>query len=289
MTNLKNHPGYWLRADAAAKFDQAEDEHGILSVSDAGRTEAQQQGLINRWNTGGAANRPPYLYKPAMPASASNHVKDGGKAVDSPDWRKFATYCENYGYRHSYPDGDPVHFDFIGGSNAPAAPDFNQNTLNRQRFLNQTRGAGLVEDGRSGPRTKTAYENYQTYLKTRGWYTGAIDGIWGNGTQAGYVMDLASHTTPPAGHTASVDDLLALPDIRGFQKIARKNGGNTLIDNKNGPQSKLGMVNFLNANYRGSVAGWLRSRWGYKDSDDIWGPNMRAAAVRANAENYAQL
>lgn len=194
MTNLKNHPGMWLRDDAAKQFDKAEADHGIFRLSDAGRTEAQQQGLINRWNAGGPNNRPPYLYKPAMPANTSNHVRNGGIAIDSPDWRRFVTVCENYGFRHTYPDGDPVHFDFIGGTNAPAAPAFNQDTLNRQRYLNGASKADLVEDGREGPRTRAVYKEYQTYLKSRGFYAGLIDGVWGPATQAAHVRNVTPVT-----------------------------------------------------------------------------------------------
>jgi len=35
MTNLKNHPGMWLRDDAAKQFDKAEDDHGVFRLSDA--------------------------------------------------------------------------------------------------------------------------------------------------------------------------------------------------------------------------------------------------------------
>ena len=115
MTTLRNHPGYWLCDDAAADFDRAEADHGVFIVNSAGRTVAEQQHLINRWNQGGPANRPPYLYKPAMPARTSNHVANGGVAVDLADWRRFAQICERYGFRHTYPNSDPVHFDYVGG------------------------------------------------------------------------------------------------------------------------------------------------------------------------------
>jgi len=89
----------------------------------------------------------------------------------------------------------------------------------------------------------------------------------------------------PSYHTATVEDLMSLSNIEGFQKIARRNGGATAVDNKPGPKTRKGLQTFLNVNYRGSVANWLRSKWGYKDRDDLWGPNMKAAAERANAEN----
>lgn len=103
MATLRNHPGYWLRDDAAAEFNQAEADNGVFVVNSAGRTVAEQQNLINKWNQGGTYNRPPYLYKPAMPATASNHVANGGVAVDIGDWRRFAQVCERYGFDHSFP------------------------------------------------------------------------------------------------------------------------------------------------------------------------------------------
>lgn len=119
MANLTNHPEYWLRDDAARAFDQAEADHGILTVNSAGRHVWEQQELIDKWNEGGIYNRPPYLFKPAEPPELSNHVRNGGTAVDIYQWRTFATYCEAYGFQHSFPDSDPVHFDFVGGVSFP--------------------------------------------------------------------------------------------------------------------------------------------------------------------------
>jgi hypothetical protein len=61
------------------------------------------------------------------------------------------------------------------------------------------------------------------------------------------------------------------------------------MDNKWGGGSTNGFQAFLNQNYGGSLAAWLRSKWGYTDADDNWGPNMKAAAARAEAENYKAL
>lgn len=183
MATLRNHRGFWLRDDAAAAFDRAEADHGVFIVNSAGRTPAEQQTLIDRWNRGGAANRPPYLYKPAMPATASNHVANGGVAVDLADWRRFAQICGQYGFKHSYPDSDPVHFDFVGGSgggNATPSADVKA----RQAWM-MSRGYDLGPtgaDGIPGPKYAAAVQKYQTFLKAYG-YTGSIDGIWGDGTQ----------------------------------------------------------------------------------------------------------
>lgn len=108
---LKNHPEKWLRDDAAASINRIEDDHGIISINSAGRTTADQQGLINRWYRGGPANRPPNLYKPQEPASASNHVRNGGVAVDTSHITFMLKYGGAYGWTRPY-SGDPVHFEY---------------------------------------------------------------------------------------------------------------------------------------------------------------------------------
>lgn len=111
MATLRNHPGHWLRDDAATQFDLLEADHGVISVNSAGRTEAEQNELIRRWDMGGAANRPPYLFEPARPALASNHVANGGIAVDTAHITHMLTYGEPYGFYRPY-DWDVVHFEF---------------------------------------------------------------------------------------------------------------------------------------------------------------------------------
>jgi len=189
MTNLKNHPAFWLREDAAEAFNKAEDKHGIFHVNSAGRTVSQQQELINRWAKGGIANRPPYLYKPANPASASNHVAHGGIAIDIANWKAFAEIAAEAGFVHLYPGGDPVHFEFTG-TKISNVIKFDQATFDRQKFLN-TIGYNLVVDGRKGDLTTSAYKKYQSFLRAYG-YAGAIDGDWQTLTQAAHTMYLKS-------------------------------------------------------------------------------------------------
>lgn len=197
MSNLKNHPNFWLRDDAAEAFDNAEANHGAFTVNSAGRTVSQQQELINRWDKGGAANRPPYLYAPARPASASNHVAHGGIAIDIANWRAFAIIAATWGFNHLYPGGDPVHFEYVGTGKI-GLPVFNQDTLNRQNFLNSV-GYGLIPDGREGPLTRDAYKKYQSFLRAYG-YTGTIDGNWGNGTEAAHKKYNEFLNTPKQTH-----------------------------------------------------------------------------------------
>ena len=194
MATLRNHPKFWLRDDAAKAFDQAEADHGVFIVNSAGRTVSEQQNLINRWNRGGSANRPPYLYKPAMPATASNHVRNGGVAIDIGDWRRFAQVCGRYGFKHSYPDSDPVHFDFVGGTGSGAATP--KSGIRDQQAWLISRGYDLGPegvDGIAGPKYAAAVQKYQTFLRAYG-YAGDIDGIWGAGTQAAHAKFYAAVT-----------------------------------------------------------------------------------------------
>lgn len=184
MAKLKNHPTRFLRDDAAKLFNKAEADHGKFKVTSAGRTVAQQQALIDRWNKGGPANRPPKLYKPATPAATSSHVKGGGLAVDISDYQKFAAVAGRYGYVQSFPNSDPVHFDYTGKVKVPVKPD--KTAKSRQRYLNAARWESLDVDGIIGRRSKAAIKRYQTFLKKFG-YNLKVDGIWGNGTETAHL------------------------------------------------------------------------------------------------------
>lgn len=129
MATLRNHPGYWMRDDAEASLARWEADHGVIPVSSAGRTQVEQQELIDRWNKGGKYNRPPYLYEPKRPAWASAHVANGGRAFDTPEWRKFLASSAEYGWLQVY-DWDVVHFEYFplkdksasGGGSTPVPP-----------------------------------------------------------------------------------------------------------------------------------------------------------------------
>lgn len=111
MTPLANHPGAWLRADAAAQLDLFELHHGVIDLESAGRTEADQKELIRRWDEGGKYNRPPYLFEPKRPWYESTHVYDGGIAVDTSSIQKMLDHAEPYGFYRRY-DWDKPHFEF---------------------------------------------------------------------------------------------------------------------------------------------------------------------------------
>lgn len=264
MATLRNHPGYWLRDDAAAAFDRAEADHGVFIVNSAGRTEAEQQTLINKWNQGGVYNRPPYLYKPAMPASSSNHVRNGGVAVDIGDWRRFAQICGNYGFVHSYPDSDPVHFDYVGGSPAGGASP-NASVQAQQNWL-ISRGYDLGPtgaDGIAGPMYAAAVQKYQTFLRAYG-YTGDIDGIWGDGTQAAH-----------AKYYEFVQN--GSPELKAQQAWLISRGydlGPSGADGIWGPKTEAAIKAYQT---------FLRA-WGYTgDIDGAWGSGTQAAHEKFTA------
>ena len=300
MAGLANHPGLWLRDDAAAALNAYETKYGRRQVNSAGRTPAEQQNLINRWDQGGTYNRPPYLYPPARPATASNHVKDGGIAVDIGDYNVFRQHAHEFGFKW-YGSGDVVHFDFIGWDGGTgASTGFSQTVQNQQRWLRHSRGETIADDGRYGPKTKAAFERYQTFLKTYG-YTGKIDGEWGAGTQAAHEKYYAAFNAPtpgvPAvsgvptglrwngiqemlrgagyGYTGKIDGIPGVGTVTAFQKFLAASGFNP------GGVDGVWGTNTGKAAQRG-----LKSRWGYEGLiDNDWGAGTRASWAEAERQN----
>ena len=184
MATLKNHPGFWLRDDAAAAFDRMEDNRGVIGINDAGRTVAEQNGLIARWNRGGSSNRPPYLYQPATPAEASNHVRNQGAAFDTSDWRQVKEYAHLYGFKWLGP-GDPVHFDWVGGGTAPDGPATggalttkNEIRIFQEKLLLMKHDLGPSgADGINGSKTQAATLHEQKMAPRNGFRQLAMTGI----------------------------------------------------------------------------------------------------------------
>lgn len=188
MTTLKNHPTFWLSPAAAASLARFEAKYGVIPIASAGRTEAEQQNLINRYyNIGGPANRPPYLYAPARPASASRHVFGGGVAIDTSGngISLMHAHGEEYGWYFNF-DYDKVHFEYEESKDlhkgSTGSPIKSSVVANEQNWLNVARGEKLATDGIVGAATIAAFKRYQTFLKAYG-YTGKIDGVWGTATQ----------------------------------------------------------------------------------------------------------
>lgn len=241
MASLKNHPGMWLRDDAAAAINALEDKYGKIIINSAGRTLQEQQNLIDRWNRGDRAG----LYRPAMPASSSNHVKDGGIAVDVYNYSSDRAKLEEFGFKWWGPS-DPVHYEFHGWRGAAANDGSAQDTKNRQGWLNAARNAGLAVDGIKGPATTKAYKAYQEFLRGYG-YTGAIDGIWGPATQAAH-QKYYDEKNAPARPARPSDKNSGQIGYREIQEALNRKGYGLVVDGIWGPKSSNALADFQRKN-----------------------------------------
>lgn len=201
--------------------------------------------------------------------------------------------------------GEGWHFDMPGYNRAvPGAsgPKFSQKVKDEQAFLNKFRKEKLKEDGILGPATKAAIQRYQIYLRRSWGYGGSADGIWGPRTQASHQKYWnALHRPKPTPVPAPKKyNPFGLTSAKGLQKVAKKYGGNTKIDDAWGRESSKGFAAFLRKNYGyvgndvlgprmwASIARWLRARYNYVGNDQP-GPQMRAALKRANDKNFKEL
>lgn len=257
-----NHSGMFLNQNASPSLDRMEAAYGRpFAVSRLGATVESQQALVDRWHRGGAANRPPYLYQPYEPASQSPHVKNDGEAGDFTNAaeRAWIKSHPEFGWVFNVPS-DVVHAIYVLGNDRYASgTPVNSNVRTQQEFLNAHRGENLVVDGVRGPATIAAFKRYQTYLKSRGWYAGAIDGIWGTGTNTGHghYMDELAHPAqpsvgpPPTGSNA----------YRVIQTQLNKFGYGLVVDNIWGPRSHNALGAFqvahgLTKDYKVGPATW---------------------------------
>lgn len=171
MKTLVNHPNMWLDDGAADSLARWEARYGVIGLSDAGRSEAEQLELIRRWNEGGPANRPPYLFKPGWPSPHQS-----GLALDTPEHGRFESTCGPYGWRFNI-DSDPVHAiyeadrDTTRGQATPAAPGVNPDastTIGEENIMrlvanneNPTTGYLVTELGF----TAVSAEEYQLFFR----------------------------------------------------------------------------------------------------------------------------
>lgn len=246
MAGLKNHPGMWLNDAAAAALNAFEDKYGVIVINSAGRHEWEQQELINLWNS---PNRPSWLFRPASPASTSPHVRNGGEAIDIRDYNTWKDELAEFGFSW-YGPGDPVHFNhngdrrWINGNSENGK--FSQTVANEQIFLNAARGEKLLVDGIKGPATTAAYKRYQEYLRSRGWYSGQIDGVWGSGTQAGHgnywnEWNNAKNARPSSKSAGELN-------YADIQTALNRHGYGLKVDNVWGPKSSNALADFQSKN-----------------------------------------
>lgn len=157
--DLKYHPGMWLRDDAANAINALEDKYGKIVINSAGRTVEQQQELIDKWDRGERDG----LYAPARPAETSNHVRDGGIAVDVYNYTDDRGKLNEFGFQW-YGSADPVHYTFTGwggGSNAPIAQNpFGIAFCAGLQKISNLYGGGTAIDQAWGPRSAAGFAEF---------------------------------------------------------------------------------------------------------------------------------
>lgn len=115
----------------------------FITLNSAFRSSAEQYLLYNYYMQGRCG-----ITLAAAPGS-SNH--EGGRAVDTSNYNYWTGYLGNYGWVHSYPSSDPVHFDYSG------SPDIASKNLQAfQRLWNRYNSDTISEDGIYGPMTESA-------------------------------------------------------------------------------------------------------------------------------------
>ncbi|QDF15988.1 endolysin [Microbacterium phage MonChoix] len=223
---LKNHPGMWLRADAADAINDLEDKYGVIRINRAGATEADQQKIIDAWDRGDRDG----LFPPARPAKASNHVKDGGIAVDVYNYNDDRAKLNEFGFQW-YGKSDPVHYTFIGRPGGSQSGPIGWVTVNRSvEDIQRTVGAKV--DGVYGPDTTAKVKVAQAAKGL------TADGIWGPKTDAAYF--------PASGRPSSKAHWeLSYADI---QAALNRHGYNLKVDNVWGPLSSNALADFQRKN-----------------------------------------
>lgn len=175
---LKNHPNYWLEDGAAKSLERFERDHGVISINSAGRSVNEQNELIDRWYAGGAANRPPHLYMPAIPAETSNHVKRGGVAIDTGHISLMLRHGKAYGWVQNYKN-DPVHFEYEAWRDTKnGTPKFPLKSGSYFGPANPTSNVNSVS-GFYG--NSEHLRTWQNRMKERGWFI-TVDGLYGDNT-----------------------------------------------------------------------------------------------------------
>jgi len=132
-------------ADSLA--NAAKSKNDYITLNSAFRSSAQQYLLYNWYNKGicgiGLAASP----------GTSNH--EGGRAVDTSYYSYWLSTLQSAGWVHSYPDSDPVHFDYTKVSDIAQ-----KNLLAFQRIWNKHNpNSKISEDGIYGTQTANALYN----------------------------------------------------------------------------------------------------------------------------------
>jgi N-acetylmuramoyl-L-alanine amidase len=135
----------YLQAGAADSLaSAAASKNDYITINSAFRTSAEQY-LLYQWYQKKMCG----ITLAAQPGS-SNH--EGGRAIDTSNYNYWLNTLANYGWVHTYPSSDPVHFD-----NTKFADIRSKNLLAFQRIYNRNNpNAKISEDGQYGPQTENA-------------------------------------------------------------------------------------------------------------------------------------
>jgi hypothetical protein len=125
----------------------AKSKNDYITLNSALRSSAQQYLLYN-WYLKGICS----ISLAAVPGT-SNH--EGGRAIDTSYYSYWLTTLQNYGWTHSNPTNDPVHFDYYGATDLAK-----QNLLAFQKLWNiNNPNSKISEDGIYGTQTANALYN----------------------------------------------------------------------------------------------------------------------------------
>lgn len=310
--------GQRVERNVAAAFDRLaaafKDTFGLtLHVTSGTRTRAEQQRLYDlyRAGKGNLAARP----------GTSNHEESGPRGPRALDVRDsggdpgvaragtvranwLRANAPSYGFDpagYGFSRIEPWHIEFTGAIGGGAA---DQDTKNRQGWLNEARGEKLAVDGIQGPATTAAIKRYQAFLNERYGTKLAVDGIWGPETQKvhqRYWDELKKPKPAPEPAAQPGPEVMLSWPWTGIQRMLKSDFGyRGAIDNKPGAGTISAFQRFMNARGYGRLAvdgewgpatckaaqTWLARRWGYKGAiDGIPGAGTRAAWDQAEREN----
>lgn len=134
-----------LQTTAADSLERAaQSKNDYITINSGFRSSAEQYLLYVMYTHGRCG-----ITLAAKPGQ-SNH--EGGRAIDTSNYNYWVNTLAAYGWTHSYPSSDPVHFDYYN------APDISsKNLLAFQRLWNRYNPNNKIsEDGIYGSQTENA-------------------------------------------------------------------------------------------------------------------------------------